>query len=133
MDEKVIGHYTILEKLGEGGMGVVYKAEDQKLKRMVALKFLPPHLSGTEHDKARFIQEAQAAAALNHPNVCSVIDIQEHEGRVFIVMGRPRSHRLGLRSTHRGYRHRPHRGRPCAVGGRRFQPLSHQCVAERSD
>jgi serine/threonine protein kinase len=86
MDEKVIGHYTILEKLGEGGMGVVYKAEDQKLKRMVALKFLPPHLNATEHDKARFIQEAQAAAALNHPNVCSVIDIQEHEGRVFIVM-----------------------------------------------
>ncbi len=86
MDEKVIGHYTILEKLGEGGMGVVYKAEDQKLKRMVALKFLPSHVSATEQDKARFIQEAQAAAALNHPNVCSVIDIQEHEGRIFIVM-----------------------------------------------
>ncbi len=91
-----IAQYTILEKLGEGGMGVVYKAEDNKLDRLVALKFLPAHLNASELDKARFIQEAKAAAALNHPNVCSIIDIQEHEvvssagapagKRLFIVM-----------------------------------------------
>lgn len=78
--------YRILEKLGEGGMGVVYKAEDTKLDRRVALKFLPSHLKASELDKARFMQEAKAAAALNHPNVCSIIDIQEYDGQMFIVM-----------------------------------------------
>src|SRR6266446_6736962 len=83
---QIISQYKILEKLGEGGMSVVYKAEDTKLDRMVALKFLPPHLNASEQDKARFVQEAKAAAALNHPNVCSVIAISEHDGQMFMVM-----------------------------------------------
>ncbi|HLX12431.1 MAG TPA: serine/threonine-protein kinase, partial [Bacteroidota bacterium] len=89
---QTILHYTILEKVGQGGMGVVYKAQDTKLDRIVALKFLPPHLASSEADKARFVHEAKAAAALNHPNVCSIIDISEFDGpapagkQMFIVM-----------------------------------------------
>src|SRR3989441_13049782 len=83
---KTISQYKILEKLGEGGMGVVYKAEDLKLHRPVALKFLPAHLSASEKDEARLRQEAQAASALNHPNVCTIQDFQDHDGQFFIVM-----------------------------------------------
>ncbi|MBI2620359.1 MAG: protein kinase [Ignavibacteriales bacterium] len=81
-----IGHYKITGKLGEGGMGEVYKAEDTELRRIVALKFIPRHTTASEEEQSRFLQEAQAAAALNHTNVCGIHSIDTHEGQRFIDM-----------------------------------------------
>ena len=83
---QTISHYKILSKLGEGGMGIVYKAQDLKLDRSVAIKFLPQQLSAAADSKARFMQEAKATAALSHPNILNVFEVDEQDGSMFLVM-----------------------------------------------